>query len=163
MQTTVTVTSQALDNILSLPLWGDDNVCTLQAGDDLEVVGVVTRTDENNIQYLKVKSGENKFYVRADLFDFDIEAYNAEIAADYENRELQRMAVRLERDRQEFLEHYNWNDLRCKAAVGAMQAILSNATYLAAIDESNADRLTTIVADAVTHATALVNKLKETV
>lgn len=58
-------------------------------------------------------------------------------------------------------ERKYYKELRDKAAVAAMQGILSNAPYIAAIDDSNEDTIKAIANDALAHANTLVNKIQE--
>jgi len=61
----------------------------------------------------------------------------------------------------DYKEKKYYQQLRDKAAVAAMQGILSNAPYIAAIDDDNEDTIKSIANDALVHANALVNKIKE--
>lgn len=58
-------------------------------------------------------------------------------------------------------ERKYYKELRDKAAVAAMQGILSNAPYIAAIDDNNEDTIKAIANDALVHANTLVNKIQE--
>ena len=58
-------------------------------------------------------------------------------------------------------ERKYYKELRDKAAVAAMQGILSCAPYIAAIDDSNEDTIKAIANDALVHANTLVNKIQE--
>ena len=156
---TVTVTLRALDAILSLPMWCEDNVCRLNVGSTLVVDGLRTRNDDN-VDFIKLKYGDNAFWLRADLFDFDKEAYKAGLKEESKKRELERLAEKNERERKEILEHYDWNDLRCKAAVAAMQGFIINGIDDTGSKENNMKYL---VSASVQVATALVEELKATV
>lgn len=58
-------------------------------------------------------------------------------------------------------ERKYYKELRDKAAVAAMQGILSNAPYIVAIDDNNEDTIKAIANDALVHANTLVNKIQE--
>ena len=155
----VTVTEQALISILSLPIWNEGNICYLNVGDRLEVTGLVTRIG-NNEDYIQLKYGENEFYVKASLFDFDIEAYKEERRLKAEEESKKRLLEKREKERQEILEHYDWNDLRCKAAVAAMQGVIINGVEDKGDGEEN---IKFLVSTSVKVANALIKELQETV
>lgn len=155
---TVKITGRALNAIISLPDYIANKARLLNVGDELEVNGMIQRTDDN-VDFLELKYGEEKFYLQADLFSFDKEAYKAELEAENKKREIQRLEKMREQDRKEFLEHYNWNGLRCKAAVAAMQGFIINGISDVGSKEDNMKYL---ASTSVQVADALIKELQET-